>query len=711
MLDDVQWADADSLRLLARVADRVAGAPVLLVVVCREPVAGAGPAPQALLAALTRGGAERVALTGLSAPAVGALVQEYTGIAVTQQIAERIRERTDGNPFYVHELVRLLVEEGALTDTDGPAWARVPHGVRDTVRHRLGELGPEVRAAVSAVAVLGRTVDLDVLESCWEGDLLALDEGLDAALAAGLLTEDGPGRIGFTHALVRDAVYAELAPLARRRMHARAAAAIERTNPGGLDDHAAALAEHYRIAGPVHARSAWIFGMRAAEGASARSAHGDAARLLAEAAAAQARDPAAGPLEQEALGSAWGAALRRSGRIAEAWPPLRAAAESALARGDAKAAAQALLVVTEQVLWSWRTEHRADEAAVDLWQRVVEGLPPGENGLRARCLAALAVEVMHDPPGGRCGRWADEALSLARRHGDVSVRIDVLHVVLNALRRPDLLPRRVPAADDLVALCAKRGDERSLAVALCKRAFNHSAYARPEAALADLRKATELAERHHLAPALMIAHLGRGVLLQAAGEWSGVEDALRRAEEVQSTLVMAGAGLSSAVRGSALLAQGRPDEAELVLRAATGVHPALVDLHALAVLRSQGADAARELLGPWREQPEMIWDYLWVSHATVRALVWSELGDPAAVAELRSSLEPFHDRVADGAMAALFVGSVRHALAALALADGDAGAARAHAAAAHDLHRQVGWTPWERSSQELLERVPSGPIG
>jgi DNA-binding SARP family transcriptional activator len=706
VLDDIHWADADSHRLLRRVADLVAAAPVLVVVLCREPVPD--EAAVATLAALTRVGAERISLTGLTPEQVRALVLERTGTDVGSVGAARIRGRTDGNPFYVGELVRWLAAEGALTDPGHGAWRAVPAGVRDTVRQRLAELPPGVRDAVDAAAVLGQVVDLDVLEAWWEDDLDRLDDALDAALAAGLLTSDDGGgtwRVRFAHALVRDAVYDDLSLLTRRRMHARAAAVVERCRIGRLDTQAAALAEHYRLAGPVHVRSAWTYAQRAGRMAMAAGAGAEAARWLESASQLQDGDPLATPAEREALHVAWGTALRRSGRVAEAWAPLREAAVSALARGDGRAAAQALLVVTENVLWSWRTRHSADEDAVELWQQVMAALPADEDGLRARIVAALSVEVMHDPPGGRCEAWADEALRLARRHPDDGVRVDVLQVVLNPLRRPDLLQRRVGAADELVALCARRGDERALAVALCKRALNHSVFARPDAALADLQRAQVLAERHHLAPALFVIRLGTAVLLQAAGDWVASEEALAAAESLHSTIAMAGSGLGTALRATALLVQERLGEAEPSLRDATPAHPSLRDLHALALLRAGQPDRARAALGAWPEQPALTWDYLWLSGAVLRGLVWSELGDPDAVAELRRALEPFADRVADGAMAACFLGSVRHALAALALAAGDLPAARREATAARDLHARLGWAPWERLSQQLLERA------
>jgi ATP/maltotriose-dependent transcriptional regulator MalT len=313
---------------------------------------------------------------------------------------------------------------------------------------------------------------------------------------------------------------------------------------------------------------------------------------------------------------------------------------------------------------------------------------------------------MHDPPGGRCAAWADLALDLARRHADPAVRVDVLQVVLNAMRRPDLLPRRIPAADELVELCARRGHERALAIALCKRALNASATGRPDAALADLQRALVLAERHAVAPVLMVARLGVAVLRQARGEWALSEEALREAELAQATISMAGGGIGSVVRASALLAQGRPDDAAQELRTGVRLHPSIRDLQALALVRAGRRDEVRASLGAWREQPEMTWDYLWVTSAATRALLWAELGDQEAVADLRRQLEPFADRIADGATAALFLGSVRHALAALALAGGDPDAARSWATSARDLHRRLGWTPWERQSQALLDRVP-----
>jgi hypothetical protein len=104
---------------------------------------------------------------------------------------------------------------------------------------------------------------------------VALDdalEHLEPLLMLGLLDEVGPGRARFSHALVRDAVHETLSPTARARAHASVAAAIEAHHQGRVDQHSAELAEHYRLAGPVYARSAWLFAAAGAEDAHSRSA-------------------------------------------------------------------------------------------------------------------------------------------------------------------------------------------------------------------------------------------------------------------------------------------------------------------------------------------------------------------------------------------------------------------------------------------------------
>jgi hypothetical protein len=266
----------------------------------------------------------------------------------------------------------------------------------------------------------------------------------------------------------------------------------------------------------------------------------------------------------------------------------------------------------------------------------------------------------------------------------------------------------VPVADELVEMCARRGDERALALALVKRAPNYSVLGRPADAVADLERARTLAESHHLVQVLMVVHLGLAILEQAAGEMESSADSLARAESIQSTITMAGGGVGLCQRASALFAQGRLPELEPALREVATGHPVsrmFRELHGLALVSAGRLDELRSRIGPWAEQPELPRDYLWLSTTCVRGLVWAGIGDRQAVADLRSQLEPFAERVADGAMATFFLGSVRHTLGELALAAWDLSAAGAHASRALELHERLGWPCWTRLSADLVRRV------
>jgi hypothetical protein len=147
-LDDLHWADAGSLRLLRRLSAELDRVPLLLVLATRDAPAEVGPLLAETLALLARLGVHRVDLSGLDASDVRDWVAVRHGIAVSGEVADQIIARTDGNPFFVTELVRLLVAEGVLAQPDATSWSSVPTGVLDVVRHRLAQVEPEVARVV-----------------------------------------------------------------------------------------------------------------------------------------------------------------------------------------------------------------------------------------------------------------------------------------------------------------------------------------------------------------------------------------------------------------------------------------------------------------------------------------------------------------------------------------------------------------------------------
>ncbi|GIF01069.1 AfsR/SARP family transcriptional regulator [Paractinoplanes rishiriensis] len=710
VLDDIHWADAESLRLLRRVGAQVAALPVVLVVALRSAPAEIGAAVVDALAALARTDPLRLELTGLDAAAIAAWVEEYAEMRVPAEVAAELAARTDGNPFYVTELVRLLVRDGALTALDAGAWRAVPGGVRDVVRQRLAQLPETSALVIGTAAVAGRSFDLLVVERAAGAGREQVAEAMESALMLGLIDELEPGRCRFSHALVRDAVYDGLPAPRRARAHAEVAIALEHRHAGALASHVAELAEHYRLAGPVHARSAWVFARRAGRAAAARSAHDEALRLLTEAEKLQHLDPVATPAEREEVLLGQAAALIRLGRPIEAWPAVARAAAQALGRDDVPAAADALLTITSGV-WGWRNAGDWDDDAAALWEEVLARLPAERAETRALLQVGLAVELLYRPgSAARTTTLADEAVQAVRRSGaHDAVRFRVLRLAVQALLRPDLLHHRAPILDELVGLAVVLGDVSGLAGVLSTRAVDRAELGRLADAHADLLRADGLARQHQLPENLLVSGWCLATWRQLDGDLDGAEAAIAEMETFQGTLAMAGAGIGLCQLATLRLLQGRLPELTPALRGAAEAFPPFRELHALALVQDGRLDEARRVLGAWPEQPPLPWGYLWVGFTVFRAYTWMALGDRAAVADLRAQLTPYAGRLA-GTLPVSVLGSVELVLGELAAADGDPVAARDHLGRARRTHEELGLTLWLARTDEAIARLapPAG---
>ena len=155
---------------------------------------------------------------------------------------------------------------------------------------RLDRLGAGTVDLVRQAAVLGRVVEVDVLVLAAAAELAeeAVLDGLEPAVAAGLLAEDDVDRFRFTHALVRDTAIAALPRSRQARVHARAAEVL--SHRADHLDRVAEIARHWRAAGPRHCRQAWQAAQAAARAAASVHAHVEAQELLADALAGQSDD-------------------------------------------------------------------------------------------------------------------------------------------------------------------------------------------------------------------------------------------------------------------------------------------------------------------------------------------------------------------------------------------------------------------------------------
>ncbi len=217
VLDDLQWADKGSLLLLRHLTAAEQTMRVLVLATYRDSELAQADALRETLGVLRRhSGVSRVELVGLDDSAVVSFLEAAAGQTLDQagvDLAHAVYRETDGNPFFVSEVLRHLAETGAVHQDAAGRWVAgdsfdrldLPDSVREVIGGRVARLGKEAERVLSLAAVIGRDFDLDVLSRATktsEDDLLDI---LDAAAAVALVGElsDAPGRFNFTHALIQ----------------------------------------------------------------------------------------------------------------------------------------------------------------------------------------------------------------------------------------------------------------------------------------------------------------------------------------------------------------------------------------------------------------------------------------------------------------------------------------------------------------------------
>ncbi|MFI6520052.1 BTAD domain-containing putative transcriptional regulator [Spirillospora sp. NPDC050679] len=612
VLDDLHWADAETLALLT-----AGDAPIALVLAFRGDEAAA---LSGALAALARRSPLRLALPGLPGPAVARLVAAECEAPVDAATVAALAERTGGNPFYVRESARLLNGEGTLSD--------VPEGVRDVLRRRLARLSEPAVAVLRLAALAGREVPVEPLVEASDTDEDGVLDALDAGVGAGLLTEPAPGRVRFAHALVRDTLVADLSALRRTRMHARLAAALERLSP----DEIPLLAHHYaHAASAATAAKAVDYSVRAAALARDRYAHDAAVALLRQAVAALERVPGR-PGLLDLLAELLRAQIR-AGDVTAARETRRRAVE--LAEGDDDLLLAAFTAWTELTPWQVREYGKVDERVVAHLARLLErpDLSP-----RDRCLLlnAYAAELTGEgDPTAQAA--AEEAADLARSLGDPGLRALTSGTLARELNRPGGGAQEA-LGRELVAL----GTEHDLPAALWAGTFNLAAAAvrrnDAEAARRFVHEALELARRYRMADATLVGECSVAALAHVEG----------RAEEAERRYAAAAEAMT---RQGSLHGQGFLLLVRAVLAATGGRLAALADDPAYASLGPMGADvtaAALAAAGRLEEARRVHAlaepirpNYFLTLFAAFRAMTVVALEDREAAEELYGQLLPF----------------------------------------------------------------------
>jgi tetratricopeptide (TPR) repeat protein len=450
VLEDLHWADASSLRLLAYAAEALRHRPVLFVVTVRDVDPEANPALTVALAGLARLGATRLRMPHLQQEAVVELLRDVFDDP-DPELAEVLARRTDGNPFFVLEMARLLAADGPSDGlVERAERLEVPDGIADVVRLRLAGLPATARETLEVASVLGRRFALDTLQTVLERSPL---EDLDEAVGAGIVRpDDQPGGFRFVHALTRETVEGDLRPGRRAQLHGRVGRALER-RLAVQPDLVTEVAVHFARAAaylPEVVLDAVRHGAEAARAAERRGAYEEAAETWR--ATLEVESLAAEPDVHRRHGLLLGlaAARQRLGDIRGAQEALDRAVTLGRAAGDVELTARAATGFRSYGVWHWREIGEPDHATIGVLQDCLREVT--DPLLRARLLMHLSMEFYIARRTEDSDRTGREALELARAAGDKAILQECLELRCITLFLPGRAAELEETARQLLAL-------------------------------------------------------------------------------------------------------------------------------------------------------------------------------------------------------------------------------------------------------------------
>jgi class 3 adenylate cyclase len=467
VLDDLHWADGQSVALLKHLVRTVEQGALHLIATYRDSDLGKDHPLIAMLADLRAAeGVQRISLHGLGADEVAQIMTIVAGHELDEdilQLAGEIAAETDGNPFFVGEILRGLWESGALVfdeasgrfSVDRSGGIALPESVREVIERRVERLGDEALEVLTQAAVIGRVFDLELLESMLDIDESQLLDQLEAAVAASVLAESDErvGQFRFAHALINQTLYEGLGATRRARMHGRVAQALENLYGEDPGEHLAELALHWRLAAvSVDKAKAADYALRAGQRALQSLAPAEALKLFTDAVELMGNVESAERCDAliglgEAQLQTGDAAYRET---------LLDAARIASALGDAELAARAALANNRGGVSS--TFGEVDGQRLAAIERAIELDDPPNQLRRARLLALKALELQWDPDFRTRRALAEEAISRARATEDTRTLAEVLRNVLEPIRAPDTQAWRIGLVEELVDCAAAVGD-------------------------------------------------------------------------------------------------------------------------------------------------------------------------------------------------------------------------------------------------------------
>ena len=685
VLDDLQWADRPTLLLLRHLARATNPSRVLILGSYRSAERG-----DTFTNALTELRRDRLAseldIKGLDEVETAELVRLRAGEAPARAFARALYEETEGNPFFVEEIIRHLIEAGVKVGSASASELQrfgLPEGVKQVIAFRLMRLGAPAAELLRVAAVIGRDVDGELLERVVQlGDdefLAALEEALGAVLL--VESDERPGSYLFSHALIRETLYESMSALRRARIHKRVGEAIEAAQGRRHERYLPELAYHFsRAADPDDAEKAITYAFRAGEQATTMLAHEEAAQHYARALEVQGRfQPDASERRCELL-LRLGEARVRGGERTLGSSAFRDAAALAEQLGDGASLARAAIGASRLYV---QPPGVVDAELIAMIERALE-LEPERSIVRVRLLACLCGAIYYSPERDRMAAISAEAVEIADDLGDPEARAHACSARRRVLWDAPHLAERIEVSTEMLTLARHIGN---LELQLQAHAW----------LVVDLLERGDL---DAVDAQLDAFEAGADRLRQPLFEWNALmwramrallAGSLSLADQLAAEALAAG-GPVEAVTASQYYAiqllgirrdQGRMGELEQAARKLVEENPGRpawrVALATMLCEEGRLAEAreefARLAAGDFDDIPK---DLDWIIAMTLLSDVCADLDDGARAALLYARLEPYADANVVIGLAAVCLGSAASFLGKLAATMGDAALAERH---------------------------------
>ena len=712
ILDNLHWADPSSLRLLSFLAAELGGHRLILLGTYRQTELSREHALGDSLADLTRCPAyQRLQLSGFSRDETAQFLHSVTGASPSPEVVAAIHERTEGHPLFLVETVRYLLAEArtgvSLEQADAGVLSAIPEGVREIIGKRLNRLPVSCARMLSIAACIGRIFSTELLlplvsEISEEALLAALEEALAARIIEALTL---PDHYQFSHALIREALYDEMLPIRRARLHLRIGELLEARHRDEIGPYLPQLAYQFGAALPEGSPArALDYVRRAADSAAKLVAHEEAVRLYRHALDLQQRYFPETQDARCALLLGLGAAQDSAGASEAGREIFLEAAASARALGSATALVQAAIGFESA---GWRLGQPGKPAVTLLNEALAASREQEDGRLRVELLASLIRAYTCTGCPVEATRTYREAVALARQLDEPSALFRAL-VSFHATRffGPDQLDERLTAAREALALAE---EHRQAAWAITELYGWHFADLVENG---DFDAASVVADAH-----VRVAQVARQPFFQAAALSSQTLLAIHagrfaEAEALARETLKVGRRFSSANAAGAYgmqmfsirREQGRLAEVLPVLRqfvagqAESAIwRPGLAVLYMELDLHEETQAAFESLAGD--DFAAIPHSGLWPTSMAFLAEVCAYLKDTARAATLYRLLLPYAGRnIATGNNAPCF-GAADRLLGLLAASRGEWDAARRHFEAALAMNRRTGGRPWLAHTQ------------